>query len=129
MEDEIKKLENKREKEILEINKKYDKLIKKEQKKIIEKLKKEIWNTYVGENKSLSDCYCCTNIIKQKQFEFCYFKTDSKEIQNLRPVCIECKKKIGNTKLIIYTNIKNKDKNLFVFEKIIDPWINLLKKI
>ena len=129
MEDEIKKLENKREKEILEINKKYDKLIQKEQKKIIEKLKKEIWNNYIGENKSLGDCYCCTNNIKPKQFEFCYLKTESKEIQNLRPICIECKKKIGNTNLFFFKNIKNKDQNLLIFENIIDTGINLIKKI
>lgn len=133
MDNEIKKLEYRREREILEINKKYDKLIlnlKEKNKLIKKKLKIQVWDTYIGKEKT-GKCFCCSENISVKDFECGHLKSIKNGgktiLNNLRPICITCNKFIGTNNMYIFKNKFSKEDTLF--HTIINNSINLIKKI
>lgn len=72
---------------------------KKGKKKIPKTLKNKVWDTYIGKQKGVGNCYCCNESIDSKHFEAGHIiaeaKNGSTTIDNLRPICSVCNKSIG----------------------------------
>lgn len=97
------------------------------QKSIPKNIKIMIWNTYIGKEKGIGNCYVCPNEIDSKHFECGHIIARSKggldTIDNLRCVCSVCNKSIGNKNMDIFKEeyLKNKqasDVSKLLFRKI-----------
>jgi hypothetical protein len=69
-------------------------------KKYIPKVLRDmVWDTYIGLNLGIGDCYCCKEQINSKNFETGHIESEVKggktTLDNLRPVCSRCNKSIG----------------------------------
>lgn len=66
---------------------------------IPKKLKNMIWDKYVGKEKGVGLCYCCSEEIDSKNFEAGHIIPEAKggetNIDNLRPICSCCNKSMG----------------------------------
>lgn len=96
----------------LKISTKSNRLVRRHNKKNSKKksipnlLKSQVWDFHIGKEKNVAICYSCNiaEIFKNK-FECIYkIKKSNREnnINNLRPVCYECKRSIGNMDLKDY---------------------------
>jgi len=67
--------------------------------KIPKLLKNQSWDTYIGKEKGIGNCYCCSAEIDSKHFECGHVIPVSKggpdTIDNLRPICSLCNKSMG----------------------------------
>ena len=83
-----------------EIKKKYKKTEPKKTRKSIPKtVKSDTWNKYIGREKGIGKCECCSNEIDSKNFECGHVKSvkdgGEETLDNLRPICSECNKSMG----------------------------------
>lgn len=66
---------------------------------IPKKLKNMIWDKYIGKEKGVGLCYCCSEEIDSKNFEAGHIIPEAKggptNIYNLRPICSCCNKSMG----------------------------------
>jgi 5-methylcytosine-specific restriction endonuclease McrA len=66
---------------------------------IPKKLKNMIWDKYVGKEKGIGQCYCCSEYIDSKNFEAGHIIPEAKggptNLDNLRPICSCCNKSMG----------------------------------
>ena len=70
-------------------------------------MRQSVWNTYIGEDKGASNCFCCENAkITQLSFECGHVIAKSKggeiHIDNLRPICTTCNKSMGTENLEVF---------------------------
>lgn len=92
--DEIKKIYKLKKQEVRE---RYKNKTKKQH--IPKKLKNMIWDKYVGKEKGVGLCYCCSEEIDSKNFEAGHIIPEAKggptNVDNLRPICSCCNKSMG----------------------------------
>lgn len=76
-------------------------------------LKIEIWDTHIGNDKRIGNCYCCKKEIDCMHFECGHIIPESKggdlSITNLRPVCSLCNKSIGNKNMDEFIELLQKN--------------------
>jgi 5-methylcytosine-specific restriction endonuclease McrA len=99
-----------------EIRKKYKKTEPKKPRKSIPKtVKSDTWNKYIGKEKGIGKCECCSNEIDSKNFECGHVKSvkdgGDETVENLRPICSECNKSMGTENLYDFKK-KHYPKNL-----------------
>jgi hypothetical protein len=62
-------------------------------------LKNMVWDTHIGREKGIGNCYCCNKELDSKHFECGHIVAEScggeLNVDNLRPVCSLCNKSIG----------------------------------
>ena len=114
MDQELEQLTNQMNTEIKNIREKY-KILKQEcrkrhkppktknsstRKTIPKTLKNQVWDTCIGQEKGVGNCYCCSKEIDSKHFECGHIVAVSNggtnAIQNLKPVCSLCNKSMGS---------------------------------
>lgn len=70
-----------------------------QRKKIPKVLKDKVWNTYIGVDNGIGECYCCQEVIDSKHFEAGHIISHKNggdiNLDNLRPVCDRCNKSIS----------------------------------
>ena len=90
-----------------EIKKKYPSE-KKIRKSIPKTVKDNVWNTCIGKEKGLGECYCCGNQIDSKCFDCGHIisvANGGKDIvENLKPICSTCNKSMGTENLEEFKN-------------------------
>jgi hypothetical protein len=67
-------------------------------------LKCKVWDTYIGKEKGIGNCFVCNCEIDSKHFECGHIIAESRGgmtlLTNLRPVCELCNKSIGNKNML-----------------------------
>lgn len=108
-----------------EVRNKYKNKQKKEKKQHIpKKLKNMIWDKYIGKEKGIGLCYCCSEKIDSKNFEAGHIIPEAKggptNAENLRPICSCCNKSMGvqnmdkfKEKYMIPNNKISNNQNIF----------------
>ena len=73
---------------------------------IPKKLKNMIWDKYVGKEKGVGLCYCCSEDIDSKNFEAGHIIPEAKggptNVDNLRPICSCCNKSMGTQNMNVF---------------------------
>ena len=73
---------------------------------IPKKLKNMIWDKYVGKEKGVGLCYCCSEEIDSKNFEAGHIIPEAKggptNVDNLRPICSCCNKSMGTQNMDVF---------------------------
>ena len=63
-------------------------------------IRNQVWDTYIGKDKGIGKCYCCSTEIDSKHFECGHIKSfatgGTDTVDNLRPICSLCNKSIGS---------------------------------
>lgn len=63
-------------------------------------IRNQVWDTYIGKDKGVGKCYCCSIEIDSKHFECGHIKSfatgGTDIVDNLRPICSLCNKSIGS---------------------------------
>lgn len=128
MEKKIEEIEKLRIKEIEEINKKYDNIVQeikkkhKKRKTIPKTLKNKVWDSYIGKNKGIGECFCCSKTIDSKDFECGHVQSVNTGgetiLSNLRPICGVCNKSMGTENLNIFKNKYMKKSNLVLEDQL-----------
>jgi hypothetical protein len=77
---------------------------KKKKEKIPAAVRKIVWNTYIGKDKPIGKCLCCSEEdISSTNFECGHIKSEKNggevTIENLRPICGNCNKSIGGNNM------------------------------
>ena len=78
--------------------------LKKLRKSIPKTLRNKVWDTTIGKEKGVGDCFVCNTNIDSKNFE-CGHIISVKEggettLENLKPICGSCNKSMGTQNLI-----------------------------
>lgn len=109
-----------------EIRQKYKKTLPKKPRKSIPKtVKSDTWNKYIGKEKGIGKCECCSKEIDSKFFECGHVKSSKdggeETVENLRPICGECNKSMGTENLYEFKKkhypIKKEPKTYFQLEQ------------
>jgi len=71
---------------------------------IPKKVKQLVWNTYIGEEKGVSQCFCCnTTKISQMDFVCGHVQSEANggsiSVDNLKPICGLCNSSMGTTNM------------------------------
>lgn len=79
--------------------------IKKTKKKIPTTLRNTVWNTYIGIEKGIANCFCCkTEQISRANFDCGHVIAEENGgltvLQNLRPICGHCNSSMGVKNMI-----------------------------
>ncbi len=99
-------------------------------------VRRTVWNTYIGEEIGLTECYVgCKTKISQMTFECGHVEAESKGgltiVENLRPICSSCNRSMGTRNMhdfmktfgfksdIVENNIIIDDKDI-IEDKVID---------
>lgn len=117
MDQELEQLTNQMNTEIKNIREKY-KILKQEcrkrhkppktknsstRKTIPKTLKNQVWDTCIGQEKGVGNCYCCSKEIDSKNFECGHIlavcKGGENKLDNLKPICSICNKSMGKQNL------------------------------
>lgn len=107
--------------------------IKSQPKKTIPKpLKNNVWNTYIGREKGIGECFTCHQEIDSKHFE-CGHVLAEKEggditVDNLRPVCSLCNKSMGTTNMNDFKDKLSKSSNIIIFTHFLQKYKFLLQQ-
>jgi hypothetical protein len=63
-------------------------------------IRNQVWDTYIGKDKGIGKCYCCSKEIDSKHFECGHIKSfatgGTDTVDNLRAICSLCNKSIGS---------------------------------
>ena len=66
-------------------------------------LKNIVWDTYIGREKGIGNCFCCSKDIDSKHFEgghiIAVANKGETTLENIRPICGCCNKSMGKTNL------------------------------
>jgi hypothetical protein len=108
---------------------------KKTNKKTIPKtLKNMVWDKYIGREKGIGNCDCCSKEIDAKQFECGHVISEAKDgntdVDNLRPLCSLCNKSMGIQNLNEFKNNHfqaNKTENKNNKQSVDDELNNIMK--
>ena len=96
-------------------------------KSIPKTLKNDVWDKYIGKQKGMGSCYCCSKKIDSKNFECGHIIAVAKGgktiLQNLRPICGCCNKSMGTENLKVFK------KRYYSKEGIIDEKITKIEKL
>jgi 5-methylcytosine-specific restriction endonuclease McrA len=83
---------------------------------IPKKLKNMIWDKYIGKEKGIGQCYCCSEYIDSKNFEAGHIIPEAKggptTVDNLRPICSCCNKSMGTQNMDEFKEKYMKQKNI-----------------
>lgn len=77
-------------------------------------LKSRVWTFYIGNNIGQTKCLCCNNFdILQMNFECGHVLAEScggeTTVDNLRPICSQCNKSMGNMHMVEFQQKYFKD--------------------
>lgn len=74
--------------------------------RIPKKLRNLVWDTYIGREKGIGNCYCCKDELDSKNFEcghvVAYKDKGQTNLENLRPICSVCNKSMGTENLYVF---------------------------
>ena len=77
-------------------------------KSIPKTLKNKVWDTYIGREKGIGNCFCCNKEIDSKNFD-CGHIISVKQggpttLENMRPLCSTCNKSMGEKNMEQFKN-------------------------
>jgi hypothetical protein len=98
-------------------------------------LKNQVWDKYIGQEKGLGKCYCCSKTIDSKNFECGHVRAVKKggtnTLNNLRPICGCCNKSMGVEDLEVFKEnyFPNSLNKIRKYLDKIDFFINIIQNI
>lgn len=99
---------------------------KNKKKSIPKTIKNNIWNTYIGREKGIGECYCCFSEIDSKHFECGHVISESEggeiSVENLRPVCSLCNKSMGSTDMNLFKKSLKTKNPISIIRKILKEY-------
>lgn len=77
-------------------------------KNIPKTLKNKVWDTYIGREKGIGNCFCCNKEIDSKNFDCGHVIAVNRggptTLENMRPLCPVCNKSMGDKNMKEFKN-------------------------